>query len=152
MITRWRVLGFFIDGGGHGMPPSRRCPHRERATTRIDSSFRHPQVSRRLRLIWTREGDVRAGEMGKRVSIVGPTEALSCRPLVGESDSDLHFHPVRPEGFEPPTLGLEVRRRRFFIASRRCSQLCIFPGGWLYFGASPPSMFTVVFIVACPTR
>jgi hypothetical protein len=26
MITRWRVLGFFIDGGGYGMPPSRRCP------------------------------------------------------------------------------------------------------------------------------
>ena len=25
-ITRWRVLGFFIDGGGYGMPPSRRCP------------------------------------------------------------------------------------------------------------------------------
>ena len=28
MITRWRVLGFgfFIDGGGYSMPPSRRCP------------------------------------------------------------------------------------------------------------------------------
>lgn len=54
------------------------------------------------------------------MSIVGPIEALSVSPLVGESGSDVHFHPVRPEGgapggvvrpegFEPPTFGLEVR-------------------------------------------
>ena len=71
---------------------------------------------------------MRAGEMGKRVSIVGPTEALSCRPLVGESDSDLHFHPVRPEGFEPPTFGLEVRPGGLFVVARHYSESFICPG------------------------